>query len=64
MVPAQSHKLYDASSSLAPATMADRYVVKKALWDWGIWDTQDNKWVIRGNLEHNEAKERVKKLNA
>lgn len=41
--------------------MSDRYVVKKALWDWGIWDTQTNTWVIRGNLDHNEAKTRVKK---
>lgn len=43
--------------------MEERYVVKKALWDWGIWDTKNKEWVIRGNLEFNEAKARVKKLN-
>lgn len=43
--------------------MEERYVVKKALWDWGIWDTKNKEWAIRGNLEFNEAKARVKKLN-
>lgn len=51
-------------SNPIPATMSERYVVKKALWDWGIWDTKDNKWIIRGNLDHNEAKGRVKVLNS
>lgn len=43
--------------------MKERYVVKKALWDWGVWDTQEKIWVYQGNLKHNEAKARAKSLN-
>lgn len=53
------HRQKVVGSNPTPATMTERYVVKKALWDWGVWDTKKKKWVFRGNLDHNEAKERV-----
>lgn len=58
-----AHNQNVMGSNPIPATMSDRYIVKKALWDWGIWDTKKGKWEVKGNLEHNEAKAKARKLN-
>lgn len=44
VVPAQSHKLYDASSSLAPATMAKRFQAKRYKDGWAVYDTVKREW--------------------
>lgn len=43
--------------------MTERYVVKKALWDWGVWNTETKQWIYTGNLSHSEAKKKAKDLN-
>lgn len=63
MVAELAHNQDVMGSNPIPATMLGRYVVKKALWDWGVWDTKKKDWIYRGNLSHKEAFNKAKELN-
>ncbi len=63
MVAELAHNQNVEGSSPSPATMSEKYVAKKALWDWGVYNTITKTWVYTGNLSHKEAKQKAKDLN-